>query len=472
MLKKNSKRLLLVIGIILIILSISLLVCDYYSTRVSEITNAPLFTAKDVDNRNVSLNDSKGNVTIILIIGLENPVCIECEKQMKGQIVELNKISEEYKQNVSIITINIRKNPASEDGKKLAENWYEINITWHWIDDFNPYPVSSKYVKYWNVKGAFANPTIILIDTDLNVVGVYHVYCLGKGEIDGIQDASSLSSDISKIQRGEWEEFKGEVYSDQVTFAGMFILGIITALSPCSIALLIAMLSYVGTLGDTNNKTGSNKKANVKRSTWSGFWIGISFTIGMALMFFIFGCLISYIGFFIQISVVFYLIAGIILVILGINAIKSLKEIFANWSESIKSNKKKEEKTKSKKSFMEVGGSIFAKISGKSVYLGAFFLGILFSIGWAPCAISLVLPVLILMLTQKVTIFMGGLLLFIFGIGHGVPIIPLCTFTRGMRANLGNKYVTAGKWVEKIFGIAIIIIGIILMLRFWGINLW
>jgi hypothetical protein len=41
-----------------------------------------------------------------------------------------------------------------------------------------------------------------------------------------------------------------------------------------------------------------------------------------------------------------------------------------------------------------------------------------------------------------------------------------------LRAKLGNKYVSAGKWVEKIFGLTIIIIGIILMLRFWGINLW
>lgn len=472
MYKNKRNKICLVVGIILIILLISILGYDYFSTPIGEIKKAPDFTTVDISGNEFSLNESEGKVIIIHITELENPVCIECEKQMKDQLIELEKLSEKFKQNITIITINIRKNPASDDGKGLAENWYGINITWYWIEEFEPYSIADKFYEYWNVKGAIANPTIILIDTDLNIVGVYHVYCLGKGEIDGIQDSNSLSSDIEKIQKGEWKEFKGEIYSEGATFGGMFILGIITALSPCSIALLIAMLSYTGTMGQKNINGNEKNRSIVKRNSWSGFWIGVSFTFGMAITFFIFGCLISYIGFFIQVSVVFYLIAGIILIILGINAFKPLKEIFTNWFDSIKPNRIDENDTKNRKSFLEKGGDIYTNISKKSVYLGAFFLGILFSIGWAPCAISLVLPVIILMLTQKVTILMGGLLLFVFGLGHGVPIIPLCTFTRGMRAKLGNKYIAAGKWVEKIFGVAIIIIGLIFMLRFWGINLW
>jgi cytochrome c-type biogenesis protein len=192
----------------------------------------------------------------------------------------------------------------------------------------------------------------------------------------------------------------------------------------------------------------------------------------MALTFFLFGCLISYIGFFIQVSVIFYFIAGIILIILGFNAINPLSEIYQNWKENLRSKKAEVVESKTKKSFIEKGGDIFIKISNRSIYLGAFFLGILFSIGWAPCAISLIMPVFILMLAQKVAILTGGLLLFIFGIGHGVPIVPLCTFSSGLRAKLGNKYVATGKWVEKIFGLIIIIIGVIFALRYWGINLW
>jgi cytochrome c-type biogenesis protein len=121
---------------------------------------------------------------------------------------------------------------------------------------------------------------------------------------------------------------------------------------------------------------------------------------------------------------------------------------------------------------MDKGKNIFLKLSNKSIYLGAFFLGILFSIGWAPCAMSLMMPVFILTLSQKISIIMGGLLLFVFGLGHGVPIIPLCAVTSSTRGKLGNKYVTAGKWMQRVFGLIIIVIGVIMALRFWGINLW
>jgi cytochrome c-type biogenesis protein len=214
------------------------------------------------------------------------------------------------------------------------------------------------------------------------------------------------------------------------------------------------MISYVGSM-QKDSKTES------KKYSLQGLWIGIIFTLGMSLVFFVFGMIISSVGVFLETSTVFYLIAGIILVILGINIFKPFSELI---------QKKSEKGTGSR--FIEKGQGIFFKISKKSIYLGAFFLGILFSIGWAPCALSLMMPVFILTLTQKISILMGGLLLFVFGLGHGVPIIPLCTATSSIRGKLGNKYVSAGKWMQRIFGIIIIAIGIIMAIRFWGIKFW
>ncbi len=199
----------------------------------------------------------------------------------------------------------------------------------------------------------------------------------------------------------------------------------------------------------------------MKKYSMQGIWIGIVFTLGMAFVFFIFGLIISSVGIFVEISTMFYLISGVILIILGINVFKPLKEIISY---------KKESKISSQ--VLDKGKNIFLNLSKKSIYLGAFFLGILFSIGWAPCAMSLMMPVFILTLSQKISIIMGGLLLFVFGLGHGVPIIPLCAVTSSVRGKLGNKYVTAGKWMQRIFGIIIIVIGVIMALRFWGINLW
>jgi cytochrome c-type biogenesis protein len=419
-----------------------------------EIKPAEDFTATDVDGKTFNLSDYKGNVIILHITGLETPLCIECLEEMKGQIVELEKLAQSP-QNLTIITINKRVNPSSDNGKVMAERDFGVNVSWHWVEDFSPYPITSLYYNYFTVEGAFSNPTIVLIDTDQNLVGVYHVYCMGKGKIDDIQTADSLSHDVSEILDGKWEEFRGKNYNNELTFIGIFGLGILTALSPCSIALLVAMISYVGSLQKQDEKS-STKKVSIQ-----GFWIGVVFTLGMAFVFFIFGLILSSVGIFIEASTMFYLVAGVILVILGINVFKPLKELLVRKSQSDKSS-----------SVMMKGQNIFSKLSKKSIYLGAFFLGILFAIGWAPCALSLMMPVFILTLSQKISILMGGLLLFVFGLGHGVPIIPLCTVTSSIRGRLGNKYVTAGRWMQRIFGIIIIAIGVIMAIRFWGIKFW
>jgi len=56
----------------------------------------------------------------------------------------------------------------------------------------------------------------------------------------------------------------------------------------------------------------------------------------------------------------------------------------------------------------------------------------------------MVLPVLIWLASQNVTPLGGGLMLFIFGVGHGVPIIPIATFSRAVGGRIGEKYVAFG----------------------------
>ncbi len=412
------------------------------------------FTAVTEDGVEFSLSDFKGNVTLLHFTGLETPLCIECEEEMTQQLEQIQSLLESNN-DVKIITINVRKNPFSESGKDIAEKNYGINVSWRWVEDYEPYKFAGLYQEYWTVKGAFSNPTIVLIDANQSIVGVYNVYCLGTGTIDGVQTAESLNNDVQKIALGEWEGFKGGNINEGITFVGIFLLGILTSLSPCSIALLVAMISYVGSLQK------QVKNETMKKYSIQGLWIGVVFTLGMAFVFFIFGMIISSVGIFIEVSTMFFLIAGIILIVLGINVFKPLTELI-----KLRKNSKPESQV------MEKGKNIFLKLSKRSIYLGAFFLGILFSIGWAPCAISLMMPVFILTLSQKISIIMGGLLLFVFGLGHGIPIIPLCAVTSSVRGKVGNKYLSAGRWMQRIFGILIIIIGIIMAARFWGFKLW
>ena len=449
---KFGKKILLSIAVLMIIIGVFIqpnAEADDY-----KVVPAHDFSAIDEQGVNFSLSDYIGDVIIIHFTGLETPLCIECLEEMEGQIKELDKLHQS-EANVTIITINLRKNEFSPDsGFTMANRDFGVNINWHWVEDFNPYQIASLYHKYWTVDGAFSNPSIVLINQDFEIVGVYNVYLLGKGKLDGIQTYESLSNDVSDIISGNWEGFKGGRGSEGITFLGIFILGILTAATPCSIALLVAMISYVGTLQE-------NSKNKNKKYTFQGFWIGVIFTLGMSLVFFLFGMIISSLGIFLEVSTLFYLIAGIVLIILGINIFKPIRELLRIRSQGESSSK-----------IMDKGQNLFTKISKKSIYFGAFFLGILFSIGWAPCAISLMMPVFVLILAQKIPILTGGLLLFVFGIGHGIPIIPLCAVTSSVRGKVGNKYVKVGKWMHRIFGIIIIVIGIIMAVRFWNINLW
>ena len=321
------------------------------------------------------------------------------------------------------------------------------------------------------LEGGFANPTLILIDKDGEVAGLYHVYQLGKGEIDGIQSAENLSRDLKSIEKGEASGFKGIATNQGVNYLGMFGLGIVTSLSPCSVALLLAMFSYV--------MTARRKEEYLKKSASAskeGFMIGVAFTLGMAMVFFVVGLFLSDIGVFIRQARFFDLAAGLLMIILGINIIKPIGEIIEPVGRASPGREHSDalpgDRAPERKGIMERLVHFSIGLFQYSAFIGAFALGVFFALGWAPCAISLVFPVLIWLISQDVTPLAGGLMLFVFGVGHGVPVIPIATFSRAVGGQIGEKYISAGKYVTKIFGVAVIVIGLIYAVRYLGFKLW
>jgi cytochrome c-type biogenesis protein len=443
------------------------------SSVLSQEALAPNFQAADQNGNDISLSDYRGQAVLLHITNIENPLCRECEHALDAQTSQLSLLAQKYTA-LKMITLNVRKNPYSKDGPTLAKAWWNINVTWPWIEDFEPYPLTGKYIDYSTLDGGFANPTLILIDKAGKVAGLYHVYQLGKGEIDGIQSAENLSRDLSGLERGEdsGSGFKGIASSQGVNYLGMFGLGIVTSLSPCSVALLLAMFSYV--------MTARRKEEYLKKSASAskeGFMIGVAFTLGMAAVFFLVGLFLSDIGVFIRQARFFDLAAGLLMVILGINIIKPIGEIIepvrsrlslrGSHSDAIPGDCATE-----KKGIMERMVHFSMSLFQYSAFIGAFTLGVFFALGWAPCAVSLVFPVLIWLISQNVTPLAGGMMLFVFGVGHGVPVIPIATFSRAVGGQIGEKYISAGKYVTKIFGVAVIVIGLIYAVRYLGYKMW
>ncbi|MCJ2533176.1 MAG: redoxin domain-containing protein [Candidatus Thermoplasmatota archaeon] len=436
----------------------------------SGVEPAPDFTATDYKGTTFSLSDFAGNVTVLHITQLENPLCIECEDNMIGQIEELSDLAAIEDTNISIVTLNIRKNPYSEEGWKIAEEYYGLNISWLWVEEFEPFPASSQYIGYWMLDGGFVNPTIILIDGNQDVVAVRHVYCIGKGAIDGTQTAEVLIEDSSSILSGEWDAtLGGGVSSAGMSAGGMFLLGIVTAFSPCSLALLIAMVSYIGSM-----RARQKESADGADGLATSLTIGIWFTLGMASVFFMIGLLVAYVGRFLEMSSIFYLISGTVLILVGINAVHPLSVLLARLREFLGGRPAIAAscQTSIDKDAGDGKARLLTKLSHMSPALAGLSLGVLFSVGWAPCALSLVFPVIVLTLTQEYTLLMGGLMLFVFGLGHGVVIIPFCAATGEAKDRMSRKYAGAGRRIQLIFGLAVIAIGVIFALRYVDFRLW
>ncbi|HNX39613.1 MAG TPA: cytochrome c biogenesis protein [Methanothrix sp.] len=432
----------------------------------ADLAQAPDFSAVGVDGENFSLSDFRGAPLILHITNIEIPLCVECEKSLKGQVEELAKLKA-LDPEAQIITVNLRKNPYSQDGRSLAERWWKVNVTWPWAEEIEPYAIGSKYLDYWNVRGGSSNPTVILIDKEGRVAGVYHVYRVGEGELDGVQKAEDLHEKMKEVSGSGWLGLEGEVFRADVSAFGMFMLGIFTSLAPCSIALMIAVFSYVLTV--------RRKDEYLRKSTSTskeGFMIGVAFTLGMAAVFFLLGLFISQVGLFIRDSRLFDLFAGLIMIILGISNIKPLGEIWEPVAERIRADRGDDPCPEPKKSLLQRSVETSLVLFKRSAFVGAFTLGIFFALGWAPCALSMVLPVLIWLASQDVTPLAGGMMLFVFGVGHGVPIIPIATFSRSVGGRIGEKYVSVGAWTTKFFGLLVILVGVVYAARYAGFLLW
>lgn len=466
----NPKRLSLVVIVscLIVVVALAAFASSWFDDRGQSLGQpADLFEVEDRLGEQVSLADNAGRVTVLHFTQLENPLCIECEDYIHDQISELENLVDADDSRIDVITINIRKNPYSDPGWKLVQDWYETNISWHWVEESEPFPVSSSYLQYWDVGGAFSNPTLVLVDQDLIVVGVYNVYCIGKGVVDGVQSAIALEEDAAAILAGDWTIPSNDSSEDAaVSVGGMFLLGVITSFSPCSLALLMAVISFIGaaTLGATKQEDGPTKFQS------AGLRIGISFTIGTSLVFLMFGLAISFIGRFVQMSTTFYLISGVILIVLGINIIRPIGSLLRRGLSALREGPTcpaphaNGEKASLQRRLSSLGR--------RSPELAGVLLGVLFSLGWAPCALSLVFPVLILLMSQNISMLTGGALMFVFGLGHGATIIPFCAATSEIKGVLGNKYIFLSKWIQSIFAVAVVIIGALFAARYFGFSLW
>lgn len=190
-----------------------------------------------------------------------------------------------------------------------------------------------------------------------------------------------------------------------LSFLIVFVGGIVTSISPCILSMIPLMIGYIGGYSET--------------SRLRGFLMSFCFVLGLSVTFAVLGVSAALLGrIFGQVGKAWlYIIAGVS-IIMGLQLLGVINFSFPTL-----------------KQMPVKGGSLSA----------AFLMGLLFGLVASPCATP-VLAVIIAFVAAKGQIWYGGSLLFTYGLGHGLILIVVGTFTAALKSFTGfqrwAKYVT------------------------------
>lgn len=199
----------------------------------------------------------------------------------------------------------------------------------------------------------------------------------------------------------------------------VFLGGIITSIGPCNVAMIPLIIGYVG----------GSKNLSRKRS----FSISLFFSIGMAVTFMMMGIVASLVGGLIGgSSRIWYYVVAFVCLVIGLQMLGILKLSLPSW----------------------FGGSR-EKIQRKGLP-GAFLPGLVSGLVSSQCATPVLAAILTYVLSQKTGLIYGAVLLFIYALGRGVPIILAGTF-----AGVLKSFRSLGRWsdiMEKVSGVIILLV--------------
>ena len=204
----------------------------------------------------------------------------------------------------------------------------------------------------------------------------------------------------------------------------IFIEGFASFLSPCVLPMLPMYVSYFA---------GQDK--DLKRTVINS----LGFVSGFTIIFVLLGIFASTLGKLITVNSRYLnIIFGIIIILFGMHYMGILNIKILNKSKGIQKNK------------------------DKLSFFSAIIFGMLFSVCWTPC-VGVFLSSALMMSATSQNVLKGGLMLFIYSIGLGIPFILTSIFLEKLKTKFNNikKHYNV---INKIAGIILIFSGIMLII--------
>lgn len=200
----------------------------------------------------------------------------------------------------------------------------------------------------------------------------------------------------------------------------VFLGGVVTSIGPCNMAMIPLIIGYIGGARDVPRR--------------QSFSISLLFTSGLAITFMLLGIMASLVGGLIGggTRLWYYLVATVCFVI-GLQMLGVLHINMPMWL-----------------------GGLREKIRTKGL-IGALLLGLVSGLVSSQCATPVLAAILTYVMAQQTGMVYGAVLLFIYALGRGVPILLAGTFTGVLKSlsALGRW----ADWFERVSGVIIILVG-------------
>ena len=213
-----------------------------------------------------------------------------------------------------------------------------------------------------------------------------------------------------------------------ILMVSAFAGGVVMFLAPCTLPIVPAFL--VSLVPDA---VRHNKRREITIRT-------ISFTFGFSIIFFLFGLLSAYLGSWIaHYKVIFSQVGSVLIIlfglaILGVFELPLLKNTFQR---------------------------IRVPHMEKGRFARPLLLGVVFALGWSPCA-GPILASILLLASQSATLMQGGVLLLTFSLGLAVPfILTGLLYAQSVHAFTG--YARYERYLSKFSGVFLIVLGVSLL---------
>ena len=221
--------------------------------------------------------------------------------------------------------------------------------------------------------------------------------------------------------------------SQEVTYIGAFIAGLLSFLSPCVLPLIPSYITYITGLSFADLQA-DHPSHIIRQKT---ILHSLCFIGGFTVVFVLLGASATYIGSFLaQHAAVIRKVGGVLLLLLGLHVCGLLPVKFLLGEKRV---------------------SVKHKPAG---YLGSFLVGIAFAAGWTACIGPILAAILAVAATEE-NVYQGILLLLLYSLGLGVPFFlsALAMHRFLIIFNRFKKYIPV---FEKVTGVFLMLIGVLI----------